>query len=188
LLYVYVYLNAGVMTLFAAVGAAPIEDARDGNLVHPTDASFTWVGGFFGDASGFVKTASRLGVLSAWNRRNRVISSSGAGVATGSTTPVPLTQVDFLSFGLDGIIAVCAGYVVNSYSGIAVCSTDLRLDGNSLGALSVSHTTFAGHAVPATASYGYEPVAGWHSTMPYGNVSGGVGTWANLAQSVMVRG
>jgi len=186
LVYAYALMSGSVMQLYADANA-PVTDPRDGNSVHPGNPALTFVGGFYGTTI-FRQEASVIGVISGWNRRGRVASIANPGAATASTVPVYLVAGCIIAtFGEDPITAQLSGYVSNN-GGVMANMTDLYYEAAGVGGITLSHSGGVGYAINCATGWTILPAPGVRTIAPVGWVSGGAGTWSNIAMWCSTRG
>jgi hypothetical protein len=191
LYFIYVYMNAGVMTLeSSATGHG--SDAATGVEIKAADATRTLVGmarPIGGPA--WQDTLAQRFVVSWFNRHLLACAGPGSGGSTTSTTPVELVstmRVEFIMWANEAVQAAFNGYASNSSAGSSSAAV-ASLDGVSSFYQTIYGTSSAAGAYCSLSGVGSLNVTeGYHYVTGMVQVSAGTGTYFGAQINGSIRG
>lgn len=200
LYYIYVYMNAGTMTLEYSA-TAPATDATYGHQIKTADATRTLVGlAYAVTGPAWADTDAQRLVLSYFNRRGIV----GKSVLTANRTSTSASyaeinselRVEFITWADETVIASADGPVMHSSTG-STLDTTLAFDGTTAEEVMSRFQPYANSAVggfglclPKTGL-----AVGYHYATLLGRTSGATATWTDAGAAgercslkIMVQG
>ena len=187
-LYIYAYMNAGVMTLLGQV-TGPIADPRNGMPVLNSGGGeiLTLVGmAYVSSGPTMIENAANQACSSYWNRLPRSYYGSVSNVSTSSTTLVGLGgAIKMITWGDSAYQIHATGYGQLNAPGVTV--NQLLADGSAASAIAVAYYPVGNAQYPTPLSFISASADGLHSFQFGGNVSAGSATF-NAALHATVMG
>ena len=177
-MYIYAYMNAGVMTLIGQASGAgsPVVDPRNGMMVATNNPALSLVGMAFVSAGpAMAEDGANQAVSSYYNRRPRGYAY-GQNNTTASTSPVMLhNPIRMLTWSDSAYSVFVSGWSQLNVSGITL--GQIYMDSVAVSQQCISYFTTPNGQNPLALALVYSSADGIHSFQLGGYVGAGTGTF-----------